>query len=270
MFRIVPIGDLHLAAAACDEARLRAVAKSIKKDKRCYWIGMGDYCDWINTQDRRWAPDVVADWVEVLDLVDLGTAQRERFMDIMSPIADRCLALVEGNHEITIKRKTERDVFSEIVAGMKGAGGFKSTDKLGVGVYGWLQLFFYRDKERRHTTMFNINLHHGFVGGKLAGAKALNMQRWLWTHNADICLWGHSHNTGIQPEAVEEIDRAGNVKIKTRRGAFAGTFLGTCNEGPATYSEEKGYFPIPSGGVLIELRPGRDNDAERIRMIYEG
>jgi len=270
VFRIFPLGDMHLAASACDEKRLRAIVKRIKKDKRCYWIGMGDYCDWINVQDKRWDAEVMADWIEVADLADLGTAQRERFMEIMSPIADRCLALVEGNHEITIKKRTERDVFSEIVAGMKDAAGLKTTDQLGVGVYGWLQLVFHRAKARERTTYININLHHGFVAGKLAGAKALNMQRWLWTHDCDICFMGHSHNTGIQPEGVETIDRAGNVRIETRRGAFTGTFLSTFNGGPATYSEERGYFPLPIGGVMAELRPGRENDAERIRLIYEG
>jgi hypothetical protein len=271
LFRIVPIGDVHLLAAACDEDMLRETVKGIKADERCYWIGMGDYCEWINVRDPRFSFGSLADWVDTADLVDLGKAQQQRFLDIFSPIADRCLALVEGNHEISIKKYTERDVFANLVAGIKGAGGMESQDTLGLGVYGWLQMAFFRSGKRERGAVVNFNLHHGFVGGRLAGAKALNMQRWLWTHNADICLWGHSHNTGIQPEAVEEIDKAGNVRVTTRRGAFTGTYLRTVNEdGPATYSEEKGYFPLPTGGVMIELRPGHKHPQRRIRMIYEG
>ena len=107
------------------------------------------------------------------------------------------------------------------------------------------------------------------MGGRLAGGKALNMQRWLWTHNAHVSLWGHSHNLGIQPEAVEEIDNAGNVHIVNRRGAFTGSYLRTFNNGPATYSEEKGYFPLPFGGVMVQMWPGFEPRAGRIRMIYE-
>ena len=271
LFKIVPLGDVHIGAAACDEQLFRAVVKGIARDDDAYWIGMGDYAEWINVRDRRFNAETLADWISMADLPDLARVQMEYFLDIVNPIAHKCLALVEGNHEISIKKFTERDVYREIVSRVKGVGGMASVDKLAIGVYGWEQLVFYRSrrKERAHT--ININLHHGFVGGKLAGSKALNMQRWLWTHNADICFWGHSHNVGIQPEAVEEIDDVGNVRIMIRRGAFTGTFLRTINiDGPSTYSEEKGYFPLPYGGVMAELRPGAAKRKGMIRMIYEG
>lgn len=271
LFRVVPLGDVHIGAAACDEQLFRSVVKGIANDDDAYWIGMGDFCDWINVQDRRSDLGVLADWVEVADLVDLGSAQKERFCDIVRPIAHKCLALVEGNHEISLRKHTERDVYREIVAQVKGDGGMSSSTNLMIGVYGWLQLAFYRSKRRERGSVININLHHGFTGGKLAGGKALNMQRWLWTHNADICFWGHSHNVGIQPEAVEEIDDAGAVRVVNRRGAFTGTFLRTVNDdGPSTYSEEKGYFPLPNGGVMVELRPGAKKHKGTIRMVYEG
>ena len=271
LFKIVPLGDVHIGAAACDEELFRQVVKGIAKDPDAYWIGMGDMCDWINVQDRRSDLGVLAEWISVADLVDLGSVQKERFCEIVSPIAHKCLALVEGNHEISLRKHTERDVYREIVAQVKGDSGLSSGIQLAIGVYGWLQLCFYRSKRREHSHIVNINLHHGFTGGKLAGGKALNMQRWLWTHNADICFWGHSHNVGIQPEAVEEIDDAGNVRVMNRRGAFAGTFLRTVNDdGPSTYSEEKGYFPLPYGGVMAELRPGAAKRKGMIRMVYEG
>jgi hypothetical protein len=101
-------------------------------------------------------------------------------------------------------------------------------------------------------------LHHGFVGGKLAGAKALDMQRWLWNHNADLVIFGHSHNTGAQREAVEEVDKADKIKVARRVGCYAGTFLHTTAEGATTYSEIKGYPPLPVGHVEIILTPGRE------------
>ena len=53
VFRLVPIGDVHLGAAACDESRLVEVVKGIAADDRAYWVGLGDYCEFINMQDRR-------------------------------------------------------------------------------------------------------------------------------------------------------------------------------------------------------------------------
>jgi len=266
VFTIVPIGDIHIGSASCDESRLRQTIDRVKADDRCYWLGMGDYAEWINRNDPRFEPGSLAKWLTMADLVDLSKAQKDRFLELVRPIAHKCLALVEGNHELTIKRKTERDIFSEIVTGVKGAGKLEDIDLLGLGIYGWLQLIFRRSKEGA-TTMFDINLHHGFVGGRLAGAKALNMQRWLWAHDCDIAIFGHSHNTGVQVEAIETIDRAGNVSIKHRIGAFSGTFRKTINEGgPATYSEVKGFFPVPLAGVEIQLRPGAKLIEDRIRI----
>lgn len=272
-YRIVPVGDVHIGARGCDEELLRTVVKSIQETENAYWIGMGDMCEFINVGDRRFDAEMLANWIDVADLVDLARVQVERFVDIMSPVADKCLCLLEGNHERAIRRHTERDVYREIVSRIKGAGGFKSTEPLALGFTGWLQLLFRRTKEGERpagTKIINMHLHHGFVGGRLAGGKALNMQRWLWTHNADLCLWGHSHNTGIQPEAVERIDSRGNVHTVTRRGAFTGTFLhsGGHKKG-SSYAEIKGYFPLPVGGVLIELRPGIDRGSG-IRLVYEG
>ena len=266
-FRIVPIGDIHIGAAACDEGRLRQVVKSIHDDDNAYWVGMGDYCDFINRTDPRFNSGALADWIKIADLGDLAKAQRDHFFDIIKPIAAKCLALVEGNHETAITRHYERAIFSEIVTGVKTMGGHEVDYQLGVGYTGWLLLVFHRGKKRSHTTTIKINLHHGFVGGKLAGAKALNMQRWLWTHEADVVVFGHSHNTASQVEAVEALDDGGNVKHKSRIGIYSGTFLNSYNEGAATYAEIKGYFPNPNTGVELILRPGAADQRQRVKVM---
>ena len=268
VFTIVPIGDIHIGSASCDESRLKQTIERIKADDRCYWLGMGDYAEWINRNDPRFEPGCLAKWLTMADLVDLSKAQKDRFLGLVKPIAHKCLALIEGNHELTIKRKTERDIFSEIVTGVKEAGNLSDVDQLGLGIYGWLQLMFHRSKTQDRTTRIDMNLHHGFVGGRLVGAKALNMQRWLWSHDCDLAIFGHSHNTGVQIEAIETINHVGDVSIQPRIGAFSGTFRKTANEdGPATYSEVKGYFPVPLAGVEIRLRPGAEEREDRIRVI---
>lgn len=269
VFRVLPIGDVHIGSAACDEKLFRAVVKRIQADPSCYWIGMGDYAEFINTRDKRFEPEVLADWIEVADLVDLGRAQRDRFLDIVLPIAGKCLALVEGNHEVSIKRFSERAIYSEIVSAIKGRAKRPADELLGVDFSGWLRMTFARANDNRAKARFDWRLHHGNVGGRLAGAKALAMQRWLWSHQCDIALFGHSHNTFIQPEAVQVLDQAGRVGIKTRRGAYTGTFHSSFNEdGPPVYSERKAYLPLPVGGVEIELRP-HTKAARKIRMVYE-
>lgn len=265
-FTIVPIGDVHIGSRACDEARLRSVVKRIQDDPTSYWVGLGDYCEFINVRDKRFSVAALAPWIKTQDLADLARVQRDRFLDAVRPIASKCLGLVKGNHEETLQQHFERDVYSEIVTGVKEAGKFDADHRLALGFYGWLMLNFYRADSRNRGTKIRFNLHHGFVGGRLAGAKALNMQRWLWTHNADVVIFGHSHNTMIQPEAVEEIDGSGRVRINTRIGCYAGTFHKTNGEGFSTYSEVKGYFPLPQSGVEVYLRPGAERYHERVRV----
>ena len=268
VIRIVPLGDVHIGSAACDEKRLQQVVDGIAEDDDAYWLGMGDYAEFINRSDRRFDPAVLASWIDVADLVDLPRAQRDRFLSIIKPIAGKCLGLIEGNHEQSIKARFERDIYSEIVSIIKSWGGFEPDHQLAFGMYGYLRLVFkFGGNKRTAAVGITGNVHHGFTGGRLGGAKALNMERWLWTHDADFVVFGHSHNADIFKRSVEGIDRQGNVINTVRRGGFSGTFMRTINpDGPATYSERRGYLPLPLGGICIEIRPGMRYRWDMVRM----
>lgn len=271
VFKITPLGDIHLGSASCDEKSFKAKVKEIQEEDNHYWIGLGDYCEFINRSDPRFDVANLADWlIKKSALSDIAKAEREYFLDIIEPISHKCLGLVMGNHEKSIIKYYERDIYFEIVTSIKEMGKFPSDHQLSFGYYGWLILGFYRDqKKKQGSHNITINLHHGFVGGKLAGAKALNMQRWLWSHDCDIVIFGHSHNEGSQTEAVEYVDQAGNIKIKPRKGMYAGTFLRSTNDngGASSYSEEKGYFPLAHSVIpYITLKPQTKVEHERIKI----
>jgi len=266
---LVPIGDIHIGTAACDEEKFKETVKSIADDDSVLWVSMGDTCEFINRNDKRFDPQTLAPWIGMDDLSDLASAQRERYLGIVKPIAHKCLGLIEGNHERQIHRNFERDIHSEIVTAIKKEAERPDDFLLGLGVYGWLQLVFRFGKGKRTpSATINVNLHHGFVGGRLDGAKALNMQRWLWNHVADLVIFGHSHNAMTQVAQVEGIDRTGKYYEHVRRGGYSGTFMRTVNpDGPSTYSEEKGYFPLPVTGIEAILKPGSLYQRDRVRLI---
>ena len=258
---LYPLGDVHLGNAACDEKLFRAAVKRIEADDRALWVGIGDYCDFINMSDPRFSSESLAPWVKMAHLGDLARAQSERFLDIVQPIAGKCLGLVEGNHERSIQKYYERSIYSEIVTGIKERGGFDADHQLAFGYSGWLMLHFYRSPRKAQGTLIKIFLHHGFVGGRLAGAKALNMQRALWSTECDLMIWGHSHDTMARPEAVRKV--RGNREVQEiRKGCISGTFLG-----PAGYAEVKGYFPVPLTQPYIILQPGAHEHKDRIRVV---
>jgi predicted phosphodiesterase len=275
-FRLYPFGDIHDGAAACDLDSLRALVKEIEADDNAYWLGMGDYCDYINRSDPRFNVSALAPWINMEHLGDLAKAQSRHILAILKPIASKCLGLLEGNHESAVHKHYERDVYSEIVTGIKDAGGFPPETQLAFGYSGWLNLHFIRRSSRgnRMSSNIRIALHHGFVGGKLAGAKALNMQRFLWNHECDLAIFGHSHNTGIQAEQVEGLNvRTNKIEYSVRWGAYAGSFLKTNVDGVTTYSEVKGYFPLPVAGIVVHFAPFKGNDSapnvanERLKIV---
>ena len=261
-FRLFPLGDVHLGNRACDEKLFRAAVQRIAADDNAFWVGLGDYCDFINLSDPRFDSESLDSWVRMRHLPDLAGAQAERFLDIVEPIASKCLGLVEGNHERAIQKYYERSIYSDIVTGIKERGGFDADHQLAFGYSGWLMLHFYRDpvKEAKGRCI-KISLHHGFVGGKLAGAKALNMQRWLWSHECDLAIFGHSHNTMAQVEAVESV-RGNKVVRHHRIGMFSGTFMNG-----ARYSEKAGYFPLPLVQPHVILHPGAHDSRDHVRVV---
>jgi hypothetical protein len=239
--------------------------REVVEDNNCYWIGGGDYCDFINKSDPRFSASILADWFTVPQIDFISEAQVNHFCEIIKPIAHKCLGLLCGNHETAIQRHYEHSVFHEIVGYIKRHGKFRDEDKLALGYDGWIELKFRRSLTAG-TKRVIINCHHGFAGGRLAGAKALAMQRWLWQKDCDIALMGHSHDTLIQSVQVEGLDRNSKFITKKRRGAYCGTFLDTTMPGIDTYSSVRGYPPMPVGGVEIVLRPTASNEFERIKL----
>lgn len=260
-WRLYPIGDVHLGNAACDEQALRQTVQAIADDDHALWIGMGDACDFINMSDPRFDADSLARWVKVSHLADLSKAQVTRFLDIVAPIAGKCLALIEGNHERAIQRHTERAIYSEIVTGIKERGNFAPDHVLGLGYSGWLMLHFYRSEQKRHATTLRLWLHHGYAGGRKPGGKANAMVDTMLTHDADLVVMGHCHDDMVLPVSVETV-RGGQVVKDVRKGCYGGTFLGS-----ASYAEEKGYPPQPVMQPVVLLRPGQEAQKDRIRVM---
>jgi hypothetical protein len=265
LFRIYPLGDVHIGAASCDETALKNWVATVKADKDGYVICMGDLIDAIGPRDPRWNVDGLASWLSIQDMMDICAAQKDRLFKYIAPICNKIIATVEGNHERAIKRHYERDVYSEIAQGIKERGGIAQDVKLQLGYYGWMHLVFSRSGKRTRgsSRLVTLNVHHGYVGGRLAGAKALNMQRWVYTHAADVSLMGHSHNLGVQIEAVERISKTGKLLIQKRLGCFTGTFMSGSDDGES-YSEVKGYLPMPSSSLVLEIVPLKNDDGPRI------
>jgi len=267
VFTLHPIGDVHIGAKSCRENLLKRLVNSIAEDENALWLSVGDIAEFINRNDMRFDPASIAKWVSVNDLVDLAKAQLDRYINIVSPIAGKCIAMVEGNHERKIRNMYERDIYMESVSRIRELSG-DANRKLALGYNGWIILNFYSGdrKSRSGRTQIKIYIHHGHGGGGSEGSKANKLQKALWQYDADIIIFGHAHNTESQIQAVYKTNANGVPYKQYRYGAYSGTFLDGNGDGYDTYGEIKGYAPLPLGGVSFQLQPQVKDKTRRIKM----
>lgn len=255
VIRIVPLSDLHVGNQACDEKLLRRWVKNIQESDNTYWVGLGDYCEFISRKDWRTDEEAYASWL--WGKHDVILAQQERLLRILEPIADKCLALVKGNHEMDTYRRQNRDVYAPFCESMSKAITDPDRRQLMLGFSGFLRLQFRRG-DARGTWTQDWFLTHGYWAGRMYGNGALNLGRvWGYTQS-DMVLAGHDHKKRAIP--IVRYKPLKNGKVEKHNG-----FLCSCCSflDGAKYAEEHGYPPLPVGPLEILIRP----DKKEIKVV---
>lgn len=265
---IWPLGDVHVGAEGSNERAFKRDVERIAADPSAYWIGMGDYMDCITRHDPRFDTDELASWITVRHLRDVVTAQRDRFLDLTRPIWGQCLALVAGNHEGSVLRHYERDVFRELVGAIQPTSAEPDVP-LALEYEGYLRLRFVRpvvvrDKGQPSVTL-DAYLHHGYGGGRLMGGKALTLGREAGWHDVDLIIMGHTHAPVAFPSWRRWIDRRGTVRTRRVTALVSGTY-----SIDPDYARRGGYAPGGDGCPRIIVSPwgvrGLD-DPEAVRVL---
>lgn len=232
---------------------------------------MGDYGDYININDKRFNANTVAPWMRN-HFDDLSRAQTKRFLEIMEPIADKCLALIEGNHERTQANHFERNVYYDICDGIKRCAGLPESDPIGLGYTGWLILSLPKARDGRlsqGSTTLRINCHHGSGGARTRFGRLAKLEQYANYIDADLVLVGHMH---VADKIVIHYRSVKGQREVTRRrwAALTGTFLDMRNpDGYITYSEEKMYTPLPPSHMVIDWYPHRRDPCDILEMWEE-
>lgn len=251
--RLYPVSDVHVGHRACDEKGFARYVKQIADDPDGMWVGLGDYLDAVLRSDPRFSTFDLPDWALTREaLADIATAQRNRFLDLIDPIKGKCLALLAGNHEMTISKYYERDVYGEIVNDVAKACNADPVD-LRLDYTGWMVLRFLRGTSG--ASICRVWMHHGAGGGKLKGAKALQLQRLAWTVDADLIMHGHVHDALIAPGHRACITDAGVPYVRQTHAMITGSWLTSWVPNGATYAERAMMFPGYIGSPVVTLRP---------------
>ncbi len=250
VFDIYPIGDLHAGSVDCAEHALERVVEKIRSNKNAYWIGMGDYADSILKNDPRFEIMGLAPWVKKDNIVE---SQRRWLNNLLKPIAPKCLAFLEGNHEWEIHKRYQDDLIRNL------------CDDLSLP-YGGYSCFLLVKFERTNTNtsrVYNIHAWHGAGAAQSDGGRLMRLMRLVNDFKADIYLMGHLHAITIHiPDRLGVHN--GRVRSENIIAATTGSWLKTYTQPKngeqlnASYGEMKGYLPSRIGCPIIHINPDKN------------
>ena len=238
-FTIKPLYDVHYGNTYCDTKALKAYLADT--DDKTYIIGGGDSIDAIITKDfKRYMKH--SDATETDAVID---EQVDGLYEILAPYKERFIGLMDGNHEHTMTKYCGTNPIRRM------------SEKLECKHLGFsclIKLIFREEGGRGRTVV--VRAHHGWGGGsRTRGADLTKFSRDVTYWDADIYLYGHTHNR--QSDAIERLSVVGTKLVAKPKHIFiCGTFLKTLSlTTDATYAEVAGYPPTSIGGINIKIKP---------------
>lgn len=251
-FRLLLIGDCHLGNKHADERLLKQLAERLNNEPNSYWVGLGDYADWINLRDPRFDPDELPVWMFGADeLSDIAKAEAERFLSIMGPTREKCLALCSGNHEEAILAHSERDVYSMILDGLSVKGCDHRLDHRGFLTWRFGQM---AGPKEGGVVSIRFFLTHGSGGGGTPGATANRLQALAnQVDGVDVVVAGHTHRAQHLSKSVL---RPGSKTGPVHRDLVHMVSIpALCAD--MRYAEARDMAPLATGWTELEIIPDR-------------
>lgn len=221
---LVCISDAHIGDPYANEQELMKQIRYVEDTPNCYAIVNGDI---MNNATKSSPSDT---YTEVLSPME----QMVKAVLTLKPIANKVLAITQGNHE----RRTAKE--SGIDLGKVIATELGLADKYSDGM-AYIFLRFGKQSSHRHFRKFpyTILVTHGSGGGSTIGAKANRLANLVAIADADIYLYGHTHQNMAFKEGFVRVDwRNNSLAMVDRLFVNSGAFLDW-----GGYAEQNQYRP---------------------------
>jgi hypothetical protein len=244
-FKLFCLGDIHAGTIHCVEDHVRKKIDEIKNTKNALWIGMGDYAEWITPKDKRFDPNLksIAEWVEP---DNVAHCQTEWLTKLFEPIKNKCVGLLYGNHENSIRVYNHDNVIKNLCDNL-------GVDNLGYSCF--LRLFFKRENSKE-VHLVKGAFTHGSSGAITEGAKLMALMRFMKSFDADIYGYAHIHDYIPKSYTRLKVSDTGRIKNSAAIGCTTGAWFRTYTDGNiASYGEQKVYPPNELGCAMFVLNP---------------
>lgn len=221
---LVCISDSHIGDPYANEQALMEQIRYVEDTPNCYAIINGDI---MNNGIKSSKSDT---YTEVMSPME----QMVKAVLTLKPIANKVLAITQGNHE----RRTAKE--SGIDLGKVIATELGLFDKYSDGMAYIFLRFGEQSGHRKHRKVpYTILVTHGNGGGKTVGAKANRLADLVSIADADIYLYGHTHQNMAFKEGFLRVDWHNNyLQMVDRLFVNSGAFLDW-----GGYAEQNQYRP---------------------------
>lgn len=236
--KIYPLADLHIGDRHVDYKKIASTINEIIADPCAYWIGDGDF---MNTAIVGSKSDIYTE--EISPMEQLG-----RCIDLFTPIKDKCLALLPGNHEERISRNTGIDIVRFLARELEIEDRYSDTSALIFVKFG--ENIAHKRSQKLTYTLY---VNHGNGGGKRVGGKLNNLEDLSKiVGDADLYICGHTHLPAAFRKQVITCNRSNGTT--TYRDQL---FVNTCSmlDWSGSYGDRKGYQPASKELPIITLDP---------------
>lgn len=225
------------------------MVQTIKQDRNAVWLGMGDYSECITRTDKRWTQYGIADWVVRDNIVE---SQREWVVDLLKPIASKCVGLLTGNHEEKIHTWHDNDITRNI------------CKDLGVPYASYTSYILLNFKRLDGTSReYKIHAWHGAGTAQTEGARLQRLMRLVNEFTAHLYLMGHLHAMTLHiPDRIDCI--GGRLKSQKLEATITGSWVKAYAQPPKdipssiAYPEMFGFKPSRIGCPIVHFRPDKD------------
>jgi predicted phosphodiesterase len=250
VFEIYGIGDGHEGTVHHDAKRFQRYIDAVASDPYTYWVALGDHAECIVPSDPRFEPSEV-DPIFYSHIGTLARAQSDRYIETVRPIKDKCLGVIEGNHEYQIRRRhyidLARDAASQLeVPYLSDCAIIRFSFQL-VG----------EDGKRQKSCLRTLFLSHGAGGGRKGGSTSNRLEDLMGEWDCDMFMFGHTHKRVTTRRVRLGVTDHGkpHMTVKEQVGASSGSFYWTYTEGHSSYGQRQLMPPVPLGSVRFRIRP---------------
>lgn len=259
-YTLYPLGDIHAGTVFCAEDAIRHQVEVIRRDPHALWVGMGDYCEFITPKDKRWDEAAVAKWV---DRGDVAHSQEQWVINLLKPIRHKCIGLLTGNHEQSIRLASNQDVYKHICEAL-------GVERLSYSCM--VRVVFSRGGETQGSFAVDCHFEHGSGAAQTPGGVTQRLVRMFNDYIADIYAMGHVHRIKIENYAPLGLTGRGNlaIKAKPKAGAMTGCWFKTYHDNDAqpSYGEMKAYSPNVIGCPNFLIIPDKQHIEVRHGQVY--